>query len=88
MIESSLFIVCLDDDECQVMSDIDVNEETTTLHEMIHGGGSTAHSRNRWFEKPLQLIVNRAGFCGLNYEHSSAEGIPVVAMIESAIAKA
>ncbi|OQV15366.1 Choline O-acetyltransferase [Hypsibius exemplaris] len=86
-IEASLFIVCLDD-ECQVMSDIDVNEETTTLHEMIHGGGSTAHSRNRWFEKPLQLIVNREGFCGLNYEHSTAEGIPVVAMIESAFTKA
>ena len=70
------------------MSDIDVNEETTTLHEMIHGGGSTAHSRNRWFEQPLQLIVNRQGFCGLNYEHSTAEGIPVVAMIESAYKRA
>lgn len=87
IIESSLFVLCLDEG-CQMVSDIDVNEQTTTLHEMIHGGGSTGHSKNRWFDKPLQVIINRNGYCGLNYEHSTAEGIPVVACIEFALNKA
>lgn len=31
---------------------------------------------------PFQFIISRDGACGLNYEHSTSEGIAVVQLIE------
>ncbi|KAK5734262.1 Carnitine O-acetyltransferase mitochondrial [Elasticomyces elasticus] len=62
-IEAASFVVCLDD------------AKPVTLHERAHaywhGDGS-----NRWFDKPLQFIVNENGTSGFNGEHSMMDGTP------------
>lgn len=30
-------------------------DETNMAHQMIHGGGSSANTGNRWFEKTIQV---------------------------------
>lgn len=70
-ITKSLFVVCLD----QPIPEADPNEDFNLAgSQLIHGGGSKQNSGNRWFNKTLQLIVNRNGMNGINYEHSPAEG--------------
>lgn len=49
---------------------------------MLHGGGSIYNSANRWFDKTIQLVISGDGACGLCYEHSNAEGIAVIQLIE------
>lgn len=62
-IEGAAFVVCLDD------------AKPITLHERArqywHGDGS-----NRWFDKPVQFIVNDNGTSGFNGEHSMMDGTP------------
>lgn len=71
VITKSLFLVCLD----QPISVTDPNDDFNVAgSQLIHGGGSKQNSGNRWFNKTLQLIVNRNGINGINYEHSPAEG--------------
>ncbi|KAF2101838.1 carnitine O-acetyltransferase [Rhizodiscina lignyota] len=62
-IESASFIVCLDD-----ASPITLEERA---HQYWHGNGS-----NRWFDKPLQFIVNDNGTSGFMGEHSMMDGTP------------
>lgn len=62
-IESSAFLVCLDD-----ASPVTLEERA---HQYWHGDGS-----NRWFDKPLQLIVNDNGTSGFVGEHSMMDGTP------------
>ena len=62
-IESSSFIVCLDD-----ASPVTLEERA---HQYWHGDGS-----NRWFDKPLQFIVNDNGTSGFLGEHSMMDGTP------------
>jgi carnitine O-acetyltransferase len=63
MIEGASFVVCLDD------------ATPVTLHERSYqywvGDGM-----NRWFDKPLQFIVNDNGTSGFNGEHSMMDGTP------------
>ena len=40
---------------------------------LLHGDG-----RNRWFDKPLQLIVCKNGKSGINMEHSGVDGHTVL----------
>jgi carnitine O-acetyltransferase len=62
-IESSSFIVCLDD------------ARPVTLEERArqywHGDG-----KNRWYDKPCQFIVNDNGTSGFMGEHSMMDGTP------------
>jgi carnitine O-acetyltransferase len=62
-IQAASFVVCLDD------------AAPITLHERArqywHGDGS-----NRWFDKPLQFIINENGTSGFNGEHSMMDGTP------------
>ena len=62
-IESSAFLVCLDD-----ASPVTLEERA---HQYWHGDGS-----NRWFDKPLQFIVNDNGTSGFIGEHSMMDGTP------------
>merc|ERR1712115_247769 len=62
-IESSAFVVCLDD-----AAPVTLNERA---HQYWHGDGS-----NRWFDKPLQFIVNDNGTSGFMGEHSMMDGTP------------
>jgi carnitine O-acetyltransferase len=62
-IESASFVVCLDD-----ASPVTLEERA---HQYWHGDGS-----NRWFDKPLQFIVNENGTSGFMGEHSMMDGTP------------
>ncbi|KAK4290228.1 hypothetical protein Pmani_036855 [Petrolisthes manimaculis] len=57
-------------------------DEVNAGHQMIHGGGFNYNTANRWFDKTIQFIVTRDGWCGLCYEHSCAEGIVVIQLVE------
>jgi carnitine O-acetyltransferase len=62
-IESASFVVCLDD-----ASPVTLEERA---HQYWHGDGS-----NRWFDKPLQFIINENGTSGFTGEHSMMDGTP------------
>ncbi|KAF2684042.1 acyltransferase ChoActase/COT/CPT [Lentithecium fluviatile CBS 122367] len=62
-IESASFVVCLDD-----ASPVTLEERA---HQYWHGDGS-----NRWFDKPLQFIINDNGTSGFMGEHSMMDGTP------------
>jgi carnitine O-acetyltransferase len=62
-IESASFIVCLDD-----ASPVTLEERA---HQYWHGDGA-----NRWYDKPLQFIINDNGTSGFMGEHSMMDGTP------------
>jgi carnitine O-acetyltransferase len=62
-IEASSFVVCLDD-----ASPVTLEERA---HQYWHGDG-----QNRWYDKPLQFIVNENGTSGFMGEHSMMDGTP------------
>ncbi|KAL2352456.1 carnitine O-acetyltransferase-like protein [Cryomyces antarcticus] len=62
-IESSSFVVCLDD-----AAPVTLEERA---HQYWHGDGS-----NRWFDKPLQFIITDNGTSGFMGEHSMMDGTP------------
>ncbi|KAJ5172869.1 hypothetical protein N7492_005462 [Penicillium capsulatum] len=62
-IESSGFLICLDDARPVTLEE--------RAHQYWHGDGS-----NRWFDKPLQFIVNDNGTAGFMGEHSMMDGTP------------
>lgn len=62
-IESSGFVICLDDAKPVTLEE--------RAHQYWHGDGS-----NRWFDKPLQFIVNDNGTAGFMGEHSMMDGTP------------
>ncbi|KAF3767822.1 acyltransferase ChoActase/COT/CPT [Cryphonectria parasitica EP155] len=62
-VESASFVVCLDD-----ASPVTLEERA---HSYWHGDG-----QNRWFDKPLQFIVNDNGTSGFMGEHSMMDGTP------------
>ncbi|KAF2860508.1 carnitine O-acetyltransferase [Piedraia hortae CBS 480.64] len=62
-VQSAGFIVCLDD-----AKPVTLRERAT---QYWHGDGS-----NRWFDKPLQFIINDNGTSGFNGEHSMMDGTP------------
>jgi carnitine O-acetyltransferase len=64
ILESSIFMICLDDTNPSNNDDI--------ARELWHGNG-----RNRWFDKSLQFIIFENGVCGVNGEHSKLDGMPV-----------
>ncbi|CAG9766802.1 unnamed protein product [Ceutorhynchus assimilis] len=93
LIEKSLLIVCLDEAlpasfNCRLQKGgkgfmAGNRDESNLAHQMIHGGGFQFNSANRWFDKTVQLIISGDGACGLCYEHSMAEGVAVIQLIEN-----
>lgn len=63
IIEGASFMVCLDD-----ATPVTLHERS---HQYWHGDGM-----NRWFDKPVQFIVNDNGTSGFNGEHSMMDGTP------------
>lgn len=92
LIMKSLLVVCLDEGlpntfNCRLQRGgqghtTSGRDETNLAHQMIHGGGSTHNSANRWFDKTIQIVISGDGACGLCYEHSSAEGVAVIQLVE------
>jgi len=62
-IESAGFVICLDDAKPVTLEE--------RAHQYWHGDGS-----NRWFDKPLQFIINDNGTAGFMGEHSMMDGTP------------
>lgn len=62
-IEASSFVVCLDD-----AAPVTLEERA---HQYWHGDG-----QNRWYDKPLQFIINDNGTSGFMGEHSMMDGTP------------
>jgi carnitine O-acetyltransferase len=62
-IESAGFLICLDD-----ATPVTLEERA---HQYWHGDGC-----NRWFDKPLQFIINDNGTAGFMGEHSMMDGSP------------
>lgn len=62
-VESASFVVCLDD-----AAPVTLEERA---HQYWHGDG-----QNRWYDKPLQFIVNDNGTSGFLGEHSMMDGTP------------
>jgi len=88
LINKAIFILCLDQ---RTSHDIygtpeggNDAEENLDLWagQMLHGGGSSFNSGNRWFDKTLQLIIAKDGAFGINYEHSPAEGLPIMTLMD------
>ncbi|XP_063424764.1 carnitine O-acetyltransferase-like [Mytilus trossulus] len=77
-IKRSIFVLCLDELLPEDMSD----ERSVAAKMMLHGGGSQLNTGNRWFDKTIQFVVGRNGICGLSYEHTTAEGPPVVSLMD------
>ncbi|ELT93087.1 hypothetical protein CAPTEDRAFT_218819 [Capitella teleta] len=84
-IQRSIVVVCLDK---AMPSNAGRDEQTIAANQMNHGGGSTVNSANRWFDKILQMIVGPDGHVGFNYEHSTAEGPPIIALADYILKKA
>ena len=66
LIQRSLAIICMDEPlppsfNYRILRDnarghkVGNRDETNMLHQMIHGGGSTFNSGNRWFDKTTQV---------------------------------
>lgn len=62
-IEKASFVVCLDDARPVTLEE--------RAHAYWHGDG-----QNRWYDKPLQFIVNDNGTSGFMGEHSMMDGTP------------
>ncbi|KAL3311801.1 hypothetical protein Ciccas_009615, partial [Cichlidogyrus casuarinus] len=61
------------------------NEEAV-IRQMLHGVQIDSQAGNRWYDKTMQFIIDRDGNFGLNYEHSVAEGIAVIRLVEHILA--
>ena len=77
VIESSLFVLCLDDD---IKSDQDI--WTSSAINSLLGYGSQINGYNRWFGKAIQMIVAKSGEVSISNEHSFCEAVPVIAMAD------
>ena len=62
-VQASSFVVCLED-----ASPVTLEERA---HQYWHGDG-----QNRWYDKPLQFIINENGTSGFLGEHSMMDGTP------------
>ncbi|XP_065358406.1 carnitine O-acetyltransferase isoform X3 [Calliphora vicina] len=77
-IQQSLFTVSLDEK-------VPFNQESVYNVlglQLIHGGGTSKNSGNRWMDKTIQVVVNPNGMSGFCYEHSPAEGQPIAMMTD------
>ena len=91
LIERCIFLVCLDQSESDSLEEDDelvnfnkgIKRDFVSLGEQIlHGGKNLFNSSNRWYDKTMQIIIGTDGLFGLNYEHSPAEAIAVIQLIE------
>ncbi|XP_059489583.1 choline O-acetyltransferase isoform X3 [Neocloeon triangulifer] len=93
LIQSSLALICMDDPlptsfNYRALTDnykghkVGARDETNMAHQMIHGGGSAFNTSNRWFDKTMQFVLSSDGVWGFCYEHSPAEGVAVVQLVE------
>jgi carnitine O-acetyltransferase len=71
IIDSSLFVLCLDDSSPESMSDVCKNMICGT--NIAENGVQVGTCMNRWYDK-LAIIVCRNGAAGMNFEHTCTDG--------------
>lgn len=89
IIDSALFVICLDNSDLEDERDwiksmicgtskIDLNDnDESKIKPSL--GLQTGTCTNRWYDK-LQLIVDRSGRAGINFEHTGVDGHTVLRM--------
>lgn len=75
IIDSALFILCLDYTEPKDTSDLCMNMLCGTSK--IENGLQIGTCTNRWYDK-LQIIVCKNGSAGINFEHTGVDGHTVL----------
>ena len=71
IVDSSLFVLCLDDNSPQTMSDVCKNMLCGT--NIVENDVQVGTCVNRWYDK-LAIIVCRNGAAGMNFEHTCTDG--------------
>ncbi|KAJ9115017.1 hypothetical protein QFC22_005345 [Naganishia vaughanmartiniae] len=75
VVDSALFIVCLDDCKPKDLSELCANFLCGT-YDLQHGV-QVGTCTNRWYDK-LQIIVDSEGEAGINFEHTGVDGHTVL----------
>lgn len=75
IVDSALFIVCLDYTEPQTGAELCMNMLCGT--NKVEKGVQVGTCINRWYDK-LQIIVCRNGSAGINFEHTGVDGHTVL----------
>lgn len=75
LVDSALFILCLDYTEPKTTSDLCMNMLCGTSQ--IEKGVQVGTCTNRWYDK-LQIIVCKNGSAGINFEHTGVDGHTVL----------
>lgn len=71
IVDSSLFVLCLDDSSPSNMTDVSKNMICGT--DVVENGVQVGTCINRWYDK-LSVIVCRNGAAGMNFEHTCTDG--------------
>lgn len=75
IIDSALFIICLDD---LVLNDLsDLSKNMLCGLSILDKGVQVGTCTNRWYDK-LQIIVTQNGKAGINFEHTGVDGHTVL----------
>lgn len=75
IVDSALFILCLDDTEPQSGAELCMNMLCGTSE--VERGVQIGTCTNRWYDK-LQIIVCENGSAGINFEHTGVDGHTVL----------
>lgn len=78
IIDSALFVVCLDDVEVESLEEISTNMLCGISK--IDNGVQTGTCTNRWYDK-LQIIVTKNSKVGVNFEHTGVDGHTVLRFV-------
>lgn len=75
IVDTALFILCLDDTEPHNTSELCANMLCGTSE--VEKGVQVGTCTNRWYDK-LQIIVCKNGSAGINFEHTGVDGHTVL----------
>lgn len=78
IVDSALFILCLDDIKLNDLSDLAKN--TLCGLSILDKGVQVGTCTNRWYDK-LQIIVTQNGKAGINFEHTGVDGHTVLRFV-------
>lgn len=83
IVDSALFVLCLDDDAPSTPEDV----AKTMLHGTyaMRDGVQVGSICNRWYDK-MQIIVCANGAAGVNFEHTSVDGHTVLRFVSDVFA--
>ncbi|KAL8593546.1 hypothetical protein ACOMHN_058104 [Nucella lapillus] len=93
-IEQCMFLLCLDTHRAvpAFISTPSTREEAKEEEELtkrmlycLHGMGSDFHSCNRWFDKPMQILLTESGDVCANCEHSLGDGNSFLTSVKHAL---